>query len=421
MKSPNRLSRIVARQPIVDRRQRIYGYELLFRAGIAEFFSDDNGDVASRDVADNLFTSGPAVLTGGHLAFINCTRDFLLHEYATLLPKEQTAIEVLETIEPDSETLEALKRLKLSGYLVVLDDFVFSERFLPFIDLADIIKVDFLATSSSNRDALLRRLARRRVKLLAEKIETHAAFDEALRAGYSYFQGYFFCHPQIVEGTSIPASKIRYLDLLRVIAQPELDMHEISAIIRGDLSLVYKLLRLVNSAWFGLAGEVRSVDYALALLGENQVRKWAAVAALLSAAQDKPPELIRTSMVRARCCELLASMIGHGQDECQFFLTGLFSLMDALLGRPMNELLAQIALPRATRLALSGGDNLQRRACDLVKSYERADWPEVTRSAAALGVNDSTFFQIFLESERLTTAVLGEALESSARVRRLVN
>lgn len=412
-------NRIVARQPIVNRRQQLYGYELLFRAGVTEYFDGDDGDAASRDVADNLFTSGPEVLTAGHMAFINCTRGFLVQDYASLLPKERTALEVLESIEPDREVISALDRLKRAGYIIVLDDFVFSEKFRPFINLADIIKIDFLATAPSVRASLPRELASRHIRLLAEKIETYEAFEEAVRAGYSYFQGYFFCKPQLVAGTSIPASKLRYLDLLRAVARPELDLREVRSIIRSDLSLVYKLFRLVNSAWFGLAAEVHSVAHALALLGENQVRKWASVVALLTAAQQKPHELVRTSMIRARCCEMLAPNVGHRSDQCEFFLMGLFSLMDALLGRPMGELVAQIALPEETRVALGGGDNLQHRVCELVESYEKADWAEVARHAATLGVSESAFYEIFLESETWASRVLSSAWNNTCPSPRL--
>jgi c-di-GMP-related signal transduction protein len=404
---------MVARQPIVDRKQQLYAYELLFRGGTANFFDAYDGEAASRDVADNLFTSGPQVLTGGHLAFINCTREFLVNDYATLLPKQQTAIEVLETVEPDEEVVSALARLKQSGYLIVLDDFVFAERFRPFIDLADIIKVDFLATPHITRSSFFDHIAPRHVRLLAEKIETYDVFEEALRAGYSYFQGYFFCRPQIVSGTSIPGYKLRYLDLLRAVVRPELDMREIERIIRSDVSLAYKLLRLVNSALLGLAGEVHSVGYALTLIGERQLKTWASVAALLTAAQQKPHELIRISLIRAKCSELLAQMVGRGFDDSDFFLMGLFSLMDAVLGRPMSEVIAQIALPEEARVALSGGDNLLRRACALLESYEKADWAAVTRDAARLGVTESAFFKAFLESEKWATLVLHGSSENA--------
>lgn len=403
-------TRLIARQPILNRNQHLWAYELLFRDGVENYFrSDEDGDAASRDVADNLLTSGPGLLTAGYLAFINCTRDFLVKDYATLLPKQQTAIEVIETIEPDDEVISALRRLKEAGYLIVLDDFVFDERCQPFIDLAELIKIDFLATPAEVRKSLPARFARRGIRFLAEKVETHEDFEEALRAGYSYFQGYFFCRPQIVTGTSIPAWKLHYLQLLSAVTQPEVDMREVERVIRTDLSLAYKLLRLVNSALFGLVSEVRSVRHALALIGERELVKWASVSALLTAAEDKPHELMRTSLLRARCCELLAPLVGRPSRGSEFFLMGLFSLMDALLGRPMAELLPQIALPDEIRHALSGEEGLPRRLCQLVEAYERADWASVNDHTARLDLSEQAFFAIYLESAGWTQTVLGAA------------
>ena len=407
-------TRFVARQPILDEQERVYGYELLFRGGLDNFFSAKDGDTATRDVLDNLFTSGTALLTSGHRAFINCTRQFLVNDYATLLPKDQAAIEVLENIEPDDEVVCALRRLKQAGYLIVLDDFVVSEKVQPFIDLADIIKVDFLGTPSSARRSVVSQFSGQGIRFLAEKVETREDFEEAVEAGYRYFQGYFFCRPQIVAGTSIPAFKLHYLNLLRAIARPDLDMSEVESIIQSEVSLTYKLMRLVNSALFPFTTEIHSVRHALLLLGQQEVKKWASVVALLSTAQDKPHELTLTSLTRAQCCELLATALRRSSDGPEFFLMGLLSLMDALLGRPMSELLEQIALPEETRIALSGGDNPLRTAYELISSYERADWRAVSEYASRLRLTESEFFAAYLESLRWANNVFYGTSDLSA-------
>jgi len=407
-------SRFVARQPILDDREQVYGYELLFRGGFDNFFNAKDGDAATRDVVDNLFTSGTALLTSGYRAFINCTRHFLVNDYATLLPREQAAIEVLESIEPDEEVLSALRRLKRAGYLIVLDDFVLSEKVQPFIDLADIIKVDFLSTPSAARRSVVSQFSGQGIQFLAEKVETREDFEEAVEAGYRYFQGYFFCRPQIVSGTSIPAFKLHYLYLLRAVARPDLDLAEVESIIQSEVSLTYKLMKLVNSALFAFTTEIRSVRHALLLLGQQEVKKWASVVALLSTAQDKPHELTLTSLTRAQCCELLAMALGRNADGPEFFLMGLLSLMDALLGRPMSELLEQIALPEETRTALSGGGNSLRAVYDLITSYERADWAAVSQYASALGLKEPEFFTAYLESLRWANSVFYGTSDLSA-------
>ncbi|HEY6291062.1 MAG TPA: HDOD domain-containing protein [Terriglobia bacterium] len=409
-------TRIVARQPILDDKERVYGYELLFRGGVDNFFSATDGDAATRDVVENLFTSGTGVLTAGHRAFINCTRQFLINDYATLLPKEQAAIEVLENIEADDDVVSALRRLKQAGYLIVLDDFVLSEKVQPFIELADIIKVDFLATPSSARRALVSRFSAHGIRFLAEKVESREEFEEAVAAGYRYFQGYFFCRPQIVAGTSIPAFKLHYLNLLRAIAQPDLNISEVEGIIQSEVSLCYKLMRLVNSALFAFTVEIRSVRHALLLLGQQEVKKWGSVVALLSTAQDKPHELTLTSLTRAQCCELLAPALGRTADGPEFFLMGLLSLMDTLLGRPMNEILEQIAPPEETRVALSGGDNRLRTVYELIRSYEQGDWAAVSRHASQLRLRESAFFAAYLDALKWANSVFYGTSDLSAPV-----
>jgi len=390
-------TRFIARQPIFDRQERVYGYELLFRSGLENRYTAEDGDAAACDVADNFLNAGAKTLTAGRKAFINCTRQFLVNEYATLLPKEETVIEILETIEPDAEVLAACRRLKILGYCIALDDFVYAEKFRPFIELANLIKVDFKLSTPRERQQMVRRFAPLGIQLLAEKVETRAELAEARRLGYTYFQGYFFCKPQIVPSPHIPAFKVHYLRLLQAINKPELDRAEIVTLIDREVSLCYKLLRLVNSPLFGFRREIRSMGHALALLGDREMRKWASVAAVLGIAGDNPNELVLTSLTRGRCCELLAANLGAPSDGQSLFLLGVFSLMDALLGRPIAEIVAELALPEAVRAALLGRPNRHRAILDLVKAYEAGKWSEVSELAAGLPQDESQLSAVYME------------------------
>jgi EAL and modified HD-GYP domain-containing signal transduction protein len=391
-------TRFVARQPIFDRREQVYGYELLFRSGFENRYTSNDGDAAARDVADNILTIGPRTLTAGRKAFLNCTRHFLVNEYATLLSKDETVLEILETVEPDAEVLAACRRLKKLGYAIALDDFVYSEKFQPFVELADIIKIDFQQSGTDDRQRAVAQFSPLGIQLLAEKVETRAEFAEARNSGYVYFQGYFFCKPQIVPSRHIPAFKLHYLRILLAISKPQLDRREIVALIDREISLCYKLLRFVNSALFGFRRDISSTQQALELLGDEALTKWASVVAVLGIAGNEPNELVLTALTRGRCCELLAANLGTREDEQGMFLLGVFSLMEAMLGLPIAEIIPEIALPEMVRAALLGTPNGYRKILDLVKALEAASWIEVSELALGLQQDESQLSSAYLEA-----------------------
>ncbi|MGO8815666.1 MAG: EAL and HDOD domain-containing protein [Terriglobia bacterium] len=391
-------TRFIARQPIFDRREQVYGYELLFRSGLENRYTANDGDAAVRDVVDNFLNAGARTLTAGRKAFINCTRQFLVNEYATLLPKEESIIEILETIEPDSEVVAACRRLKELGYVIALDDFVDAEKFQPFVELADIIKIDFKLSAPGERKGAVAKFSPLGIQMLAEKVETRAEFAEARKSGYAYFQGYFFCKPQIVPTRHIPAFKLHYLQILQAISRRELDRNEIVALIDQELSLCYKLLRFVNSPLFAFRRDVNSTRHALNLLGDQSLKKWASVAAVLGMCGSEPNELVLTSLTRGRCCELLAADRDGRKDEQSLFLLGVFSLMDAMLGRPLPEIVAEIALPESVRAAILGRSNPYREILDLVLAFEAGRWFEVSERAFGLRLDESQLSATYLQA-----------------------
>ena len=383
-----RLTRFIARQAIFDTKEHVYGYELLFRSGEENRCIANDLDDANRDVVDNLLNADAKTLTVGRRAFINCTRDFLVGEYAVLLPKEDVVLEILETVEPEAEVLAACRKLKDLGYVIALDDFVYAEKFRPFVELADIIKIDFRLSPPDERRQAVGRFAPFGIRMLAEKVETRTELAEAHESGYVYFQGYFFCQPQIVPSRYIPAFKLHYLQILQAISKPELDRSEIESLIEREVSLCYKLLRFVNSALFGFTREVKSIGHALNLLGDRAVKKWAMVAAVLGMADNQPNELVLTALTRGRCCELLTGRPGARCDQHNMFLLGALSLMEPMLGRPLPEIVAEIALPELVRAALLGKLNPYRETLDLIKAYEAGQWSEVSRLALSLSYRE---------------------------------
>ena len=380
----------IARQPILDAEQKVFGYELLYRSGPENFFPGIDADAASsQTIHDSLATFGLDLLAPRKLAFVNVARRVLTEHLYSILPKQRVVLELLETVKPDAEVVEACQELKRSGYLLALDDYVEDAAYAPLIELADFIKVDFLTTSSTKRQDLMTRYGSR-LHLLAEKVETAEDFREGLRLGFEYFQGFYFCAPEMISRKKIPAFKLNYLQLIQAVSRPELDFDRLEQIIKGDVSLSVRLLRLLNSAAFGYKGRVRSVKGALTLLGEEPVKKWATMLAIGELGEDKPAELVVTCLVRARMCELLApsaSLAGHAHD---LFLVGLLSLVDALVGRPLAELVREMALSEEIQAGILDDESRLGRVRALVLAQEQGDWQQISALATQLGVPETS-------------------------------
>ncbi len=393
----------IARQPILDAEQKVFGYELLYRSGPENIFPGIDADAASsQTIHDSLATFGLDLLAPRKLAFVNVARRVLTEHLYSILPKQRVVLELLETVKPDAEVVEACQELKRSGYLLALDDYVEDAAYAPLIELADFIKVDFLTTSSTKRQDLMTRYGSR-LHLLAEKVETAEDFREGLRLGFEYFQGFYFCLPEMISRKKIPAFKLNYLQLIQEVSRPELDFDRLEQIIKGDVSLSVRLLRLLNSAAFGYKGRVRSVKGALTLLGEEPVKKWATMLAIGELGEDKPEELVVTCLVRARMCELLApsaSLAGHAHD---LFLVGLLSLVDALVGRPLAELVQELALSEEIQEGILDDESRLGRVRLLVVAHEQGDWERASSLATELGVPESSFpdhYRVALEWQR---------------------
>ena len=389
----------VARQPIFDRQQKVHAYELLFRSGIDNYFDHFDEDQASSKVMiDGFLSIGIEKLTGGKKAFINFTRDLLINEYATLFPKQFTVIELLENMEPDEKVIAACRKLKKLGYLLALDDFIHEEKLDPLVALADIIKIDFLQIKGDQRRACAQKFGSQGTRILAKKVETAEEFNQAMEMGYTDFQGYFFSKPVIISGKAIPGFKLNYLRILQEISHLELDMRRIEAIIKQEVSISYKLLKYINSALFGFRRRIESIGQVLALLGETNVRKWVSLIALSGMGEDKPMELVINSLVRARFCELAAPKIGLRDRSQDLFLLGMFSMIDAIIDRPMPEILAELPISADIKGALLGGSSRFRDVHEAMFAYERGNWETFSESASKLRLDETAVPDLYQES-----------------------
>lgn len=392
----------LARQPIFDSSLNVYGYELLYRSCRTNAFDAADGDLASMQVlATTLLTLGPDNVLGGKLGFINFTRELLLGDLAMLLPPDSFVIEILESVEPDDEVIAACRTLGRRGYRIALDDFILHNSQQPLVEFADILKVDFRLTTGPERRRIVQRYGRPGLTMLAEKVETAEELASARREGFGCFQGYFFARPVILAKTTIPSFKVNLLRILSEVYSREFDLRKIEGLFKQDMPLCYRLLRYVNSAVFGWRSRINSIHQAIVLLGEEDVRRWLTLAALPALASDKPEELVETAVLRARFCELLAPCAGLSHRASDLFLLGMFSLLDAMVGRPLEELLEELWLADDVRGALVGGraeDNPLARVYRLALAWERSEWDAVTRIAAELGLRIDVISDLYFEA-----------------------
>lgn len=297
----------------------------------------------------NLFGDmGLRNVVGDHKAFINFTEGLLLNENQPFFPHNQVVIEVLEDVKASSEMIESLKKLRKSGYKIALDDYIFNPELAEFETCADFIKVDILEVGPKKLQEHIGRLKDQGIKLLAEKVETREQFEFCRKIGFDLFQGYFFAKPQILKGRSLPSNKLAIIQLLSHVYDPDIDMNVLSTTISQDVALSQKLLKFVSTV--DNRFQLSSIHDAVMRFGLRRLQSWASML-VLSKADDKPMELFKTSLIRAKFCELVGGQVGdHSKDS--YFTVGLFSTLDALMDTPLQELLVELNFDDTIKRAL---------------------------------------------------------------------
>lgn len=391
----------IARQPVFNRKKQLFAYEVLYRSGLDNAYpSAVLGDEATNTVlAHVLFNIGLETITGGRRALVNFTANHLLQQTPTYLPKEQCIIEILESILPTPDILAACKTLHEKEYILALDDYDFDEKFDPLIPWVQIVKVDFLTIDRDTICNGMERLKRfESIRWLAEKIESHQEFELAMSLGFSYFQGYFFNKPEVIKNKTLDSSKITLLNLLAEVCRPEINLKKIEKMITPDVSLCYKVLRYINSAYYSLVTKVTSIHYALIYLGESGVRQFVSLAAASEFSEGKPTELMRLSMVRAQLCKILAEPRKADIDTSQLFLLGLFSLLDAMLDMPMSELMKKLPLTDEVKMALSERKGPFASYLEAVITYENGNLQSCSEHLNRLAIDAETMVQAYFEA-----------------------
>ena len=393
----------LARQPILNGAKTVVGYELLHRGGFLPRATFDDAEAATAHVALSALTEiGLDALVGDQVAWINVTREFLLRGLARSLPAQRVVLELLEHQLVDQALLDVIADLQASGYVLALDDFAYEPGSAPLLELVKIVKLDLLSLGPDGVEPQVALLKRFDVTLLAEKVETHEQYQRALDAGCDLFQGYFFCRPELIRNRAIAANGLALVRLASVLQDPTLQLDELERLISSDVALSYRLLRYINSAYFGMSRRISSVMHAVTLLGLENIKQWALLTTF-AAIENKPPELFRTALIRARFCELAGTDQDGGPQER--FTLGLFSVLDALLDTTMESAVALLPLPPRMRQALVAHDG-SGRLLECVQAIEQGHFNLVVRQldhatrnyVAALAWADDTSKTLLLDT-----------------------
>ena len=402
----------VARQAIFDSRCRVFAHEILYRSSAADATAESFQDPSetTREVIRNIvFGIGLQKLLAGYKGFLNVPHEMLGDWVLEALPPNQISLEILETAEATSEALQACRKLRASGFSLILDDYFGQLHLKPFLDVVDFVKVDVQQATPSDLERLPAEFHRLGIHALAEKVETQAEFERLRSLGFDYFQGYFLEKPVLVHGERIPATQVHRMKLLRLLASSELDWSALENQLSHDPALAYQLIRYANSVRYAPVHRVDSLRRCLTLLGELETRRLLMLLTLVEVGSTRMGELVQKTVMRARMMELLAEAGGRPQQAEPAFLTGLFSQIESIVGVPFAQLAPYLALTREIEQTISGEEHstFLAKVLDLTRAYETGQWTKSERLAASLGVSLGALSNIYLRV--LTWARLDES------------
>ena len=393
------MSVFVARQAIFNRRQKVVAYELLFRDSPKNFFPDiAEGQATARLIMENQLNLGTRHITSGKKALINIGPESLELDLCAFLPCQDVVIELLESIEPTDTNYELCRELFHSNFNLALDDFVYKPQWDRFLKLVKLIKFDITITPLNDIHPIIKKLKdHKQIKLLAEKIETQEEYEVAAGMGFDYFQGYFFAKPTMMNHNDIDYNYGLVVAIYAEIMGPNPDLTKIAALFELDAALAYKLLRLINSGVFPIQSKIASLKQALVYLGQERLKKFVSLIVTAHTAGKKPAELMQVCVVRARFCELIAKKVAKHQSG-EAFLTGLFSLLDAILDQPMSLLVEKLPFQDDIKAALLEEKNTLYYILKVVKAYETGSWWALEQAVIFLNIQSDILPELYQKS-----------------------
>ncbi len=389
----------IGRQPIVDLQQKIIGYELLFRHSADAADAQITNDLeAGSKVLVNTFSNMDANwLLGDKLAFINIAAPMLESDFLELLPAKRVVLELIETVEATPELLARIQSLRQMGFRFALDDFDHRPINTELLPLADFIKVDIHELGMDKTATLVRSLQSCGAKLIAEKVETRTEFKFCKELGFHYFQGYYFAHPETLAAKIINPAHATVLSLLNKVRN-NADVKEIETGFKADVALSFKLLRYINSVGFGLSCEIQSIRHALAILGYQQLYRWLTLLLATAGNDSTPPALMKTAITRGRLTELLGQGYLEKSERDNLFIVGIFSMLDAMLEMPMDDILEKLYLPEAICDALLTRQGMYGPFLSLAEACESSESSRIEELADSMAMDPESVNKAHLEA-----------------------
>ena len=388
----------VVRKPVLDRTNRVYGYQLVHADINRPSCTEHTEESTLQLIYDSTLVFGLGMLGSGKKVLISFTADAIAKDCAVLLPKALTIIDLHPSVVPSSEHVEWCRDLRDAGYSIIAPVRAGDEGRNPLLDVASIVSLDLRDWPEHKVTPGDPSLPIFRKPLLVRSVDSPDDFDLAQSLGCTYVEGQYFCKPAILSGGDVPGFRPSYLKLLRTLSDADVNFRALEKIITPEASLTHKLLRLVNSPYYGLRSKVTSVDRALVTLGQYGIRQWVAVIAVSELSGNAPAELIVTSAIRARFCQAVGHAVGMGQRAEELFLMGLFSLLDAIASWPLASLLSDLGVDGPVRDALLGEPNELRPIYDLILAYEHGQWDTVTQLAENIGLQPKDLPHLYLPS-----------------------
>ena len=379
----------VARQPILNLNKEVVAYELLFRDGEDNKFPNvDANQATSSILTHNQLTMGIENITGELAAYINFDHESLIDNFPNFLDPQRVVIEILEGVKVSPAIIKACRILKERGYRLALDDYDFDPKWRVLLPYIDILKVDVMETSLLTISRHVRELEGQDKVLLAEKVETAQQFEKLKLLNFTLFQGYFFAKPELLKRKKVSTSERGIIELIEQSSRTTLDLDRINEILESDPGLTYKLLRFINSPTYGCSQEITSLKHALAFIGEAELQKFISLLALSNLSKNKPSEILRLSLARAKFCEQISLYRQDAENPPKAFLTGLLSLIDGILDNELDQVLAMLPVHSEIKAAIQQQDNRLYHYLRLAVALEQGDWMTAVRFQTQLNVGE---------------------------------
>jgi len=395
----------VSRLPVFDADKSACGYELAFRTGFDTYYDSLNTNTAA---ADFMAFVNFGELSDGKNGYVNYSREMLMRGFPVLLPSETMISGLPADIPVDNALVSACEKLKKHGYTLMINGLTPSLLDNPLLKMAEIATVDFESNESADRLSIIEQLKPSCVQMMAKNIGSQDAFDEAKKWGYSFFLGDFFTKPVPQPDGKIPTTKIGQLRLLAKVSTPRLSYDELVEVIQVDVALTFKLMKFMNSVWFGFRHEIKSIKHALVLLGPAEIRRWVAMATVKTLGEDKPNELMALALTRAKVAEQMAPQMNMADESNELFLLGMFSVIDALADAPMNTILEDLPLSEPIKQALLEQPGKYHDILELIKAYESGKWDLFAELASSTGLEEDAVPAMFRSAVKWANEALAE-------------